>query len=66
MIPPKLTIGLGPLREPLAKRLVKLRITPSEYMRNLLATDLGVAIPMMKPGRVVVNAVSERKVRYKR
>jgi len=59
----RITIRLGQLREPLAKRLAKLKVLPSSYLRDLIAADLKLDSPVMKPGRVVV--VSTKKVSYK-
>lgn len=55
MIPERITIRLGNLREPLQKRLKRARCTPSEYLRRLLASDLGVHAPIMRPGPVSVS-----------
>lgn len=53
-IPERITIRLGNLRGPLEKKLKRKRCTPSEYVRRLLASDLGVHAPVMRPGPVSV------------
>lgn len=53
-IPERITIRLGNLRGPLEKRLNRKRCTPSEYVRRLLASDLGVHAPVMRPGPISV------------
>ena len=66
-IPERLSIRLASLREPLARRLAKLRKTPSEYIRSLVAADLGIPVPVVREGRkpVCVTGISAKQVKYK-
>jgi hypothetical protein len=47
----KITIVLGELEGPLQVRLKKLKLNKSEYVRRVLARDLGVQDPELKAGR---------------
>ena len=47
----KITIVLGELEGPLKVRLQKLKLNKSEYIRRVLARDLGVKDPGLKAGR---------------
>ncbi len=47
----RLSLRLGVLREPLLQRAESVGKTPSQYIRSLLAKDLGVEEPEMKEGR---------------
>ena len=47
----RLSLRLGVLREPLLRRAESVGKTPSQYIRSLLAKDLGVEEPDMKEGR---------------
>ena len=47
----RLSLRLGVLREPLLRRAESVGKTPSQYIRALLAKDLGVEEPDMKEGR---------------
>ena len=46
-MPEKLTFRPGNLAGPMVKRLAKTGETPSEYMRRLIADDLGRKPPKM-------------------
>ena len=46
-MPEKLTFRPGNLAGPMGKRLAKTGETPSEYMRRLIADDLGRKPPKM-------------------
>jgi len=63
-LPEKLTIRLGSLRLPLQRALAKLRQSPSEYLRRLVAADLRVSEPEMHAGRPRLK-LSGRKVGYR-
>jgi hypothetical protein len=62
-IPERLSLRLGDLRKPLERKLNKTKQTPSAYLQALVAADLGVAKPVMRPGPVT--GLSKRKVSYK-
>ena len=47
----RLSLRLGVLREPLLRRAESVGKTPSQYIRAILAKDLGVEEPEMKEGR---------------
>ncbi len=51
MIPEKITIRLGPLRDPLSDHCELAGITPSRAIRNAVATLLGQESPDMPEGR---------------
>lgn len=59
-LPEKVTIRLGPLAAALAKRLAKTGETQSEYVRRVVATDLGVEPPAMPEGNPQIRKLHKR------
>ena len=58
-MPPKITIVLGPLADPLAERLTETFETPSRFIRRLIAAELNVQAPSMPAGNPqAANAVA--------
>lgn len=49
----KVSFRLGPLAKPLARKLERTGETLSEYLRRLIAKDLGVKPPDMREGNPV-------------
>lgn len=62
-IPERLSLRLGDLRKPLERKLHKTKQTPSAYLQALVAADLGVQVPVMRPGPIT--GLSGRKVSYR-
>lgn len=50
MIPERMTVRLGPLREALAAACLRSGLSPSEEIRRRLAASLGVPAPDMPRG----------------
>lgn len=48
MIPDKITFRLGDLAGPMSARIERTQETPSEYLRRVVAADLGVVPPEMR------------------
>lgn len=48
--PDKISVRLGPLRTSLARKLARSGLTPSEYLRQLIADDLRMQVPQLEPG----------------
>ena len=65
MTPDRITIRLGTLRDPLDRRLAKLKQSPSEFIRRLIASELQIDSPIMRPGPVAVTGIIQKQVKYK-
>ena len=60
-LPDKLTFRPGNLAKPMGKRLAKTGETPSEYIRRLIADDLGRKPPRMDGHIKTINRVNREK-----
>jgi len=64
VIPDRVTLRLGPLRIPIAKRLDKTGQKLSDYIRILIANDLKEAVPVMLCGQAGQRQYQLRNVAF--
>ena len=64
-IPDKLTVRVGSLAKPMARKLAQTEESPSQYVRRLIAEDTGARQPKMDGHVKVINRVNRLRKKSK-
>jgi hypothetical protein len=61
MIPQKISFRLGELAGPMAAKIAATEETPSEYIRRVVAADLGCDVPEMRGNVAYLKQFAKKK-----